>query len=151
VLWKLRAIVYGGIAVVAALVLIGFGGGEEGPAFLDGRTAQGNRFTMELEDGRPVTIGARLDATCDGDLERWARWWSFDGRSARFQFDDGELRVREKVSRKYDDDWTGEREHSLVARVGDDGARGTMRYVETLTNGVDVYRCTSGSVSFSAG
>jgi hypothetical protein len=150
VLWKLRAIVYGGIAVVAALVLIGFGGEDE-PPFLEGRTAQGNPFTMELEDGRPVTIGARLDATCDADFTWWARWWSFDGRTARFRFGDGRLEVREKVSREYADGWTGEREHSLVARVEDDGARGTMRYVETLRNGAYVHRCSSGTVSFSAG
>ena len=150
-LWKLRAVVYGGAAAVIALLLIGLGGDEEKP-FLEGRTAQGNRFTMELEDGRPVNLGARLDATCDhDDLEWWARWWSFDGKTTRFHFEDGELEVREKVSREYDDDWKGEREHSLTARVDDDGVRGTMRYVETLTNGVYLYRCSSGAVSFSAG
>ena len=148
-LWKLRAIVYGGITVVAALLLIGLGGEDE-PKFLEGRTAQGNRFTIELEDGRPVTIGTYLDATCDRNGEWRTRWWSFDGRTSRFDFDDGKLSVRETVNREYEDGWTGERKHSLTARVDDAGARGMMNYAETMRRGGHAYRCSSGPVSFSA-
>jgi hypothetical protein len=148
-LWKLRAIVYGGVALVAALLLIGLGGEEE-PTFLEGRTAQGNRFTMELEDGRPVTIGTYLDARCDGKREWRARWWSFDGHTTHFDFDDGKLSVREAVNREYDDGWTGERKHSITARVDDDGARGIMNFTETVRQEDYSYRCSSGAVSFSA-
>ena len=149
-LWKLRAIVYGGIAVVAALLLIGLGGEDE-PPFLEGRTAQGNRFTMELEDGRPVTIGTYLDASCEGNGKWRVRWWSFDQRTARFDFDDAKLSVRETVRREYDDGWSGERKLSITARVDDDGARGMLHFAETMRRGDASYRCSSGAVSFSAG
>jgi hypothetical protein len=149
VLWKLRAIVYGGLAIVVALVLIG-SGGEDEPTFLEGRTAQGNRFTMELEDGRPVTIGTYLDATCDSKGRWRARWWSFDGHTTRFDFDDGRLSVRETVQREYDDGWAGVRKHSITARLDDDGVRGMMSFAETMRQGDFSYRCSSGPVSFSA-
>jgi hypothetical protein len=149
VLWKLRAIVYGGIAVAAALVLVGLGGDEESP-FLEGRTAQGNRFTMELEEGRPASLGTYLDATCERDHEWRAKWWSIDGKTSRFRFDDGKLDVRETVGREYDDGWTGERRHTLTARLEDDRIHGTMTFVETMRRGADAYDCASGDVSFSA-
>jgi hypothetical protein len=150
VLWKLRVIVYGSLAIVAALVLTA-GGGDDVPVFLEGRTDQGNTFRMELEDGRPKNVGTYLDATCEDGRPWRARWWSFDGRTTRFRFDDGKLDVREKVTREYDDGWTGRREHALAARVDDEGARGTVTFAETFRRGSDSYRCTSGPVSFSAG
>jgi hypothetical protein len=150
VLWKLRVIVYGSLALVAALVLIG-GGEDDLPVYLEGRTAQGNTFRMELEDGRPLNIGTYLDATCEDDHPWRARWWSFDGRTTRFRFDDGRLEVREQVTREYDDGWSGVREHTLAARLDDEGVRGTMTFVETQRRGSDSYACASGRVSFSAG
>jgi hypothetical protein len=150
VLWKLRVIVYGSLAIVVALVLTG-GGGDDLPVFLEGRTAQGNTFRLELEEGRPVNIGTYLDATCVRDHTWRARWWSFDGRTSRFRFDDGRLDVREQVTREYEDGWSGVREHTLAARLHEEGVRGTMTFVETLQRGRDSYACTSGRVSFTAG
>jgi hypothetical protein len=151
VLWKLRAIVYGSIAVVAALVLIGFGGGEEGPAFFDGRTSQDRGFTIKLEDGRPTSLGMSVDRSCGDGATSFVRWWSFDGKTSRFRFADGRLEVRETVSRTYDYGWKGERKFSLSARVGDEGVRGTMSYVETVRRAGDSYVCGSPEVTFSAG
>jgi hypothetical protein len=149
VLWKLRVIVYGTLAAIGALVLIG--GGDDAPAFLEGRTAQDLTFRMELADGRPANVGTYFDATCE-QKGRWGvRWWSFDGKTTRFRFDDGRLRIGETVERDYDSGWTGERKFSLEARVDDDGARGTMSFVETFRRESYSYRCASGPVAFKAG
>ncbi len=150
-LWKLRAIVYGGVAIVAALLFIGLGG-EEAPPFLEGHTAQGRLFTVEMKDGRPAHVGTWFEGTCD-DGEPWMlRWWSFDGKTSRFHFDDGVLRIREERTRDYGDGWVGDRDHTLEARIEDGRVTGTMRAVELQrhTSG-NTYVCESADVSFSAG
>ena len=68
-LWKLRAIVYGGIAVVAALILIGLGGEDE-PPFIDGRTSQGRGITVQLEDAGRSASGWASKATAEAVPER---------------------------------------------------------------------------------
>jgi hypothetical protein len=150
VLWKLRAIVYGGIAVVAALLLIGLGGEDE-PKFLEGRTAEDRPFTVELEDGRPKHVGTWIESTCEDGTAGAVRWWSFDGKTTRFGFEDGVLRIREQRRREYDDGWVGERVNTLDARIDDGRMAGTMRYAETVRRGTDSYDCESDEVSFSAG
>ena len=149
-LWKLRAIVYGAAAAVIALVLIGLGGEDE-PAFVDGRTSQGRGITVQLEDGRPTTVGMGLEGDCGDGSRAFVRWWSFDGRNPRFRFSDGQLEVRETVSRTYAYGWRGEREFSLVARLSDDRVRGTVSYTEHVRRAGESYDCVSGDVSFSAG
>ena len=147
VLWGFRVLFYGGAAIAAALLLTA--GGEEPPSFAEGRTSQNQAFTMRFENGRPVSLGTHLAATCS-DGGRWsARWWSFDGRTARFHFEDGVLRVREKLAREYDNEWTGERHYTLEARVDDEGVSGTMRLVENLRHpSGTAYVCESGDVTF---
>jgi hypothetical protein len=151
VLWKLRAIVYGGIAAVVALILIGFGGGDEPDQFLEGRTAQGRLFTVEMNDGRPAHVGTWIETTCERGGAGFVRWWSFDGKTTRFHFEDGELRIREQRQRDYGDGWVGDRHHTLDARIEDGKVTGTMRYAETLRRGADSYGCESPAVTFSAG
>jgi hypothetical protein len=150
VLWKLRAIVYGGAAVVIALILIGLGGDEEKP-FLEGRTAQGRFFTVEMKDGRPAHVGTWFEGTCEDGEPYVLRWWSFDGKTSRFDFDDGVLRIREKRQRDYGDGWIGDRNHTLEARIDDGRVTGTMRAVEIQrhTSGT-TYTCESPAVTFSA-
>jgi hypothetical protein len=151
VLWAFRMLFYGG-AALAALLLLTAGGNDERPAFAEGRTSQGQVFTMQLDDGRPASLGTHFSATCNPTLDWHARWWSFDGKTARFDFDDGVLCVREKLTRDYRDGWIGDRDYRLEARVDDEGVSGTMRYVETLRYGNRAgYVCESGDVSFSAG
>lgn len=147
-LWKLRLILYGGAAVIASLVLIG--GGDEGPVFLEGRTSQDRLFRMELEDGRPTNVGTSVDLSCDDGAPWFARWWSFDGKTARFRFDDGRLVVREKRTRDYDGNWVGERHSTLEARIADGRVTGTMRVVEDFAAGAQTYGCESPEVTFSA-
>jgi hypothetical protein len=145
-LWIVRLILYPALAGLAALLLMG-GGDDDGPTYLEGWTSQDRRFTMELDDGRPVHLGTMLVQSCNGG-EPWpARWWSFDGRTAHFQFDDGRLVVREKLRREYDDGQVGERHYSLEARIADGRVTGTMRLIEHLGS----YVCESGVVTFAAG
>jgi hypothetical protein len=150
VLWGFRAVFYGGATVAAALLLTG--GGDERPAFAEGQTSQGRAFTMRFENGRPTSLGTSFTATCD-DGEPWsARWWSFDAKTARFDFEGGVLRVRERLAREYENDWTGDRDYTLEARVDDEGVSGTMRLVENLRHpGGTASVCKSGDVSFSGG
>jgi hypothetical protein len=151
VLWKLRAIVYGGIAVVAALILIG-SGGDEPQRFLEGHTTQDRTFTAELKDGRPAHVGTWFEGTCEDGRPWVLRWWAFDGKTSRFRFDDGVLRIHEKRRRDYRDGWIGDRDHLLEARIVDGRVTGTMRAVEVQrhTSGT-TYTCKSGDVTFSAG
>ena len=130
-LWKLRAIVYGGGAAVIALILIGLGRDEEKP-FLEGRTAQGRFVTVE-KDGRPAHVGTWFEGTCEDD-EPYV------------------LRIREKRQRDYGDGWVGDRNHTLEARIDDGRVTGTMRAVEIRrhTSGT-TYACESPPVTFSAG
>jgi hypothetical protein len=152
VLWKLRAIVYGCLAIVIALVLIGGGGEEEElPVFLDGATSQGRAVTMELEDGRPTSLGMSLDGACRDGSKWFVRWWSFDGRTARFRFDDGRLVVREQVTREYDNGYAGERNYTLEARIADGRVTGTVRGIENVTGPGERYVCESPEVTFAAG
>ena len=85
--------------------------------------------------------------SCDGSEGWQVRWWSFDGKTARFRYDGDKLVVREKVTRRYDDGTVGERNYSLEARLANGRVTGTMRVVEDLGS----YVCESGDVSFSAG
>jgi hypothetical protein len=145
VVWAFRLLAYGGAAIAAALLLTG--GGDEGTTFLDGRTSQDEPFTMELEDGRPTHLGVALLHSCGWRV----RWWSFDGKTTRFRFDDGRLVVRERITRDYGNGEVGERNYSLEARIADGRVTGTMRVVENVTAGRGTYVCESGDVSFSAG
>ena len=149
VIWGFRALLYGAAALGAALLLSGGGDGARLPRRPD---RQGNSFRMELEDGRPTNLGTYFGAKCERGADWRARWWSFDGKTARFRFDDGELRVSEKLTRDYRNGWIGDRTFTLEARVDDERVSGTMRYVETqrYTDGTS-YVCESGDVSFSAG
>jgi hypothetical protein len=84
---------------------------------------QGRLFTVEMKDGRPAHVGTWFEGTCQ-DGEPWVlRWWSFDGKTTRFRFDDGVLRIREKRTRDYGDGWVGERDHTLEARIDAGGQR----------------------------
>jgi hypothetical protein len=105
---------------------------------------------MELEEGRPVNLGTTLLQSCAGGEPWAARWWSFDGKTARFRFDDGRLIVREKLRREYDNGDVGERNYTLEATVADGRVTGTMRLIENLDASGAFYVCESGEVSFSA-
>jgi hypothetical protein len=73
------------------------------------------------------------------------------GRTARFRFVDGVLRVRGTLRRDYRNGWIGDRTYTLEARLDDDGASGTLRYVEVIRYGDRArYDCDSGAVTFSA-
>jgi hypothetical protein len=149
VLWSVRACFYGGAALTAALLLTG---GDERPAFAEGRTSQDLPITVRLQDDRPTNVGTSFSATCRPPMDWGVRWWSFDGKTARFHYDDDVLRVRETQTRTYDNGWGGERTYTLEARVGESVIRGTMRYAETLRHPEwPAYTCESGDVTFSAG
>jgi hypothetical protein len=151
VLWAFRIVFYGG-AFLAAPALLGLGGEAESPSFVDGSTSQGQALTMRFEDGRPIGIGTHVSATCRPPLEWGARWWTTDGRSARFRFADGRLTVRQKVEHDYRDGWIGDRSFTLEARVDGERVRGAVRYVETIRYGAyPPYVCESGDVTFFAG
>jgi uncharacterized protein YndB with AHSA1/START domain len=143
-LWIVRLILYPALAGLALLLLTG--GGEDGPTYLEGRTSQDRLFTMEFEDGRPTHFGTYIRHSCEVGEGWQVRWWSFDGKTARFRFADGRLVVREKLTRDYGDGWVGERSYSLEARVEDGRVTGTLRVVEDL----GTYVCESGDVTFSA-
>lgn len=150
VLWAFRLFFYGGAGLVAVLLLTG--GADERPAFAEGRTSQGEHFTMRFQDGRPISLGTYVSATCRPTLEWGAKWWSFDGKTAQFRFDDGELRLHESLTREYENGWVGHRDYRLEARVEDDGVRGTMRYDEAIRHpDQPAYFCGSGTVRFAAG
>jgi hypothetical protein len=149
-LWAFRIVFYGG-AFLAAPALLGLGGEAKPPSLVDGSTSQGAGFTMEFEHGRPVSVDMGVSATCRPPLEWHVRWWSYAGKTARFRFDDGVLRVRDQLLRDYRDGWTGERNFTLEARVDDGRVSGTMRFVEKLSYGGRWdYVCESGDVTFFA-
>jgi len=150
VVWAFRTLVYGGAAIAAAVLLTG-SGDERRPTFLEGSTAQGRPFSLQLEDGRPTHLGTTIEQTCNNGLAWPACWWSFDGKTTRFRFADGRLTVREKLSRDYGEGEVGERNYTLEARIADGRVAGTMRLIENVTWSGGRYVCESGDVTFFAG
>ena len=72
--WKLRAIVYGMLAVVSALVLWQSGAlaHEPGPPVrLTGKTADGALVTMYVRDGRHTSFDIGRIVACDGRRVHW--------------------------------------------------------------------------------
>jgi hypothetical protein len=151
--WKLRAIVYGMLAVVAALVLWQSGALADGPKqphVLEGWTDQGQTIQVVVLDGRVVDF----DASHVGSRCGAGRWWSVRWYPSSAQ---GNVSYRQDGTAF----WLHERPaagygESLAARVNaymhgtvaghDEAVSGSLWYT-AAPSGIP---CASGTVRFSA-
>jgi hypothetical protein len=92
---RLRLIVYGLVAVCAALLLISRGGGsDDESATLRGSTTRGEPVSLKVVDGRVESFTAKIGVRCA--FQRvWHGWvWSargtFGGEGKSFGYSDGD-------------------------------------------------------------
>jgi hypothetical protein len=153
--WKLRAVVYGMLAVVSALVLWQSGAladEPERPHLLSGTTDQGYKAEFEVLNGRVTGFVVHgIVSRCGGG--RWwrVRWYPATSPAqgnVTYQQQGGTFSVHEQPMAGYGDtlryDVNG---YMRGAVAGDDEAvSGTLWYTG-VPNGV---RCESGTVRFAA-
>lgn len=151
IVWKMRAIVYGSLAVVAVLVLTQRPHSAEA-VHLDvllGRTAQGARVIVRL-DGRRVSslVASSIAARCPGGRHSVTWTPSVDQGNVRLRDTRSGFTVHEWPDPRFPQ-WPGFRQNLwMQARLSTDArqAEGTITYNETSAHGW----CTSGPIPFSA-
>jgi len=146
-IWIVRAILYGSLALAAALVLAHrSGGGEDlapGPYALVGKTGQGYRFAAVAHGDTVKTIGTSVDASCsNGGRYHWALSAGRSPRGAQVVDRGDDVRVRWSYR------WTST-SGSVRIDAHQDGAALTGTIQATLEIRAEApITCGSGKVAF---
>src|SRR3954452_468958 len=151
--WRLRAIVYGLLAVVSALVVWQSGalaGDPPRPHALHGRTQQGGRITVALRGRDLVALDAtRLDSLCANGGHWRSRWYpSMAQANVVYERDGDRLRAHERPDGRFGDTLRSHVNLYLDAHVSEDGDGVAGRI--WLTGDPGGIHCESGSIPFSA-
>jgi hypothetical protein len=153
--WQLRAIVYGLLAVVSALVLWQSGalaGEPPVPQTLHGHTAQGSRIAMTVQDGDVIAFDTgHIAGDCGSPYEPWGVWrWYPATRQANVSYtrDGHSFAVHEWPDPRFGD---GMRWHvNLYMRASFD-ASGAVAGRVWFTAEPGGRHCESRRIAFSAG
>jgi hypothetical protein len=151
--WRLRAIVYGLLALVAALVLWQSGalaGDPPRPHALHGRTQQGGAITLAVRGRDLVALDARRLASLCANGGTWrSRWYpSMTQANVTYRRDGDRIQVHERPHRDFGDTLRSHVNLYLDARVSGDGnsVQGRIWY----TGDPGGIHCESGSIPFAA-
>ena len=150
--WRLRAIVYGMLAAVSALVLWQSGalaGEPEPPRTLHGQTSQGHPVTMIARPGALVSFSAgALESRCDNGAGWRVRWYPTMGQANVSYTRAGDrFRVHEWPDSRFGE--TG-RDRAQLYMTGSFLSGGRIAGTIWFSGYPGGIRCQSGAIGFSA-
>lgn len=154
--WKLRALVYGLLAVVAGLALAARGsasGSDDGPPRVDtlsGHTVQGTRLDVYLDGSRVARVGSfGIWARCDDRRLVGVTWYpATDQWNVTYTRHGSRFTVHERPDPR-NPRASGTRSNIYMSGTISSDRRlvdGTIRYYETGPDGA----CESGPIPYSA-
>jgi hypothetical protein len=152
--WQLRAIVYGLLAVVSALVLWQSGalaGEPEPPRVLHGRTSQGASIALSVRDGdlTHFDVGPLPSRCANGGSWKVGRWYpGIPQGNVSYVRDGDSFVVHERPDPRYGDGGRARVNLYMRASFGEGGRIAGVIWYTAAPGGI---RCESRPVAFSAG
>jgi hypothetical protein len=149
-IWAFRLIFYPGAAIIAILLLAGRSGADtEHLKVLQGRTSQGETFTLWIDDDhRPRQFYTSIRATCPDGGRYVFDWHRVDADRIAFDEHTGTI----DAAWMGRGTWSNGVPRDAYARLqghllDDDTVRGTLRLLDHRRG----YDCDSGPVTLAAG